>query len=442
MQGWFFVSIRREIWQLSYPVMIVITLNTLFGMVDLKFISYLGTVPTAGTVLATSLLDVVMVLSGMISSGTMAIAARSFGADDMEEYEDVAKQSIIFSIVFGLIVYGLANLFKIQLLGIFNSTEQSIAYSLQYLNIVFITVPVNFVTSVLVSILHAKGDTKKPMAALVIANSLNILLDWLFIIVFHWGVQGAAAATLLGIVFTLIYLMIAVMKALQTNIVHLFSNIRLTLNMLKRIIKVGIFSVLYGITRPFTGMLMFQIAAESGVAAVAAFGIGGRWFSLVFIILGGLEAAIAILVGQNLGSKNLEKIKHLIKEGLIVALLSLVAFGIPYLIFPRQLMLLFTKDQQVVEFGIRYLRIVFLGLIFVPFTSVFNSAFRGSGDTMPPMIGALVANWVIKIPLAYLLSRMGMHSDGVWTAIATSVAAEAFVTWLFFRRGNWKAKVV
>lgn len=436
------MSIRKEIWKLSYPVMIVITLNTLFGMVDLKFISYLGTVPTAGTALATSLLEVVMVMSSMISAGTMAIAARSVGAGNSEEYADVAKQSILFSIAFGLVVYLLANVFKMQLLGIFNSTEESIAYALQYLNIVFITVPISFVTAVLTSILHAKGDTKNPMVALAIANALNILLDWLFIMVFHWGVRGAAAATLLGVVLTLFYLMATVMKALQTNIFHLFSKISLTMQMLKRVIKVGIFSVLYGITRPFTGMLMFRIAAESGVAAVAAFSIGGRWFSLIFIILGGLEAAIAILVGQSLGSKNMEKLKHLIREGLTVGLFSIVVFAVLYLIFPEQLMRIFTKDQQVVAFGMRYLRIVFLGLMFVPFTSVFNAAFRGAGDTMPPMIGALTANWVVKIPLAYLLSRMGMQSDGVWAAIAVSVAAEASVTWLFFKRGNWKSKVV
>lgn len=436
------MSIRREIWKLAYPVMIVITLNTLFGMVDLKFISYLGTVPTAGTVLATSLLEVVMVLSSMISSGTMAIAARSVGADEKEQYEDVARQSIIFSIMFGLIVYVIASALKIQLLAIFNSTEESISYAVQYLDIVFITIPVNFVTSVLVAILHAKGDTRNPMVALVIANALNILLDWMFIMVFKWGVQGAAAATLLGIVFSLFYLMTAVLKTLETNILHLFGRIRLTLRMLKRIVRVGIFSVLYGITRPFTGMLMFQIAAESGVAAVAAFGIGGRWFSLVFIILGGLEAAISILVGQSLGSKNMDKIKHLIKEGLTVGLFSIAVFGVLYMAFPKLLMQAFTKDQQVVAFGVRYLRIVFLGLMFVPFTTVFNAAFKGAGDTMPPMIGALAANWVVKIPLAYLLSRMGMHSDGVWVAIAVSVLAEGLVTWMFFRRGKWKHKVV
>jgi putative MATE family efflux protein len=311
-----------------------------------------------------------------------------------------------------------------------------------YLSIVFITVPINFVTAVLTSILHAKGDTRNPMVALVIANVLNIFLDWLFIMIFGWGVKGAAAATLLGIIFTLFYLMITVMKALQTNVFHLFSRVRLTLGMLKRIMRVGIFSVLYGITRPFTGMLMFQIAAESGVAAVAAFGIGGRWFSLVFIILGGLEAAISILVGQSLGSRNMEKIKHLIKEGLTVGLLSIAVFGVLYLTFPGLLMSVFTKDQQVLAFGARYLRIVFLGLMFVPFTTVFNAAFKGAGDTMPPMIGALIANWIVKIPMAYMLSRMGMHSDGVWTAIAVSVVAEAAVTGLFFRRGNWKNKIV
>lgn len=436
------LSIRREIWKLSYPVMIVITLHTLFGIVDLMFISYLGKAQTAGAVLASSLLEVIFVLSSLISAGTMAIASRSIGAENREEYEDVSKQSIIFSIYLGLLVYFIVSVFKYKLLGIFNGTEQSIFYALEYLDIVFITVPINFITAVLIAILHAKGDTKKPMIVLVVANAMNIILDWLFIMVFDWGVKGAAAATLLGIVFSLIYLSHAVLKALNMKLVHFFTKSRLTSAMLQRITRVGIYSVLYGITRPFTGMLMYRIAAKSGDGAVAAFGIGGRWFSLIFIILGGLETAISILVGQSLGSKNMGKIMLLVKEGLRIALISLLMLGIPYVLFAKQLMYAFIHDQEVIEFGVRYLRIVYIGLLFIPFTMVFNAVFKGAGDTAPPMIGALIANWAVKIPLAYLLSVLGMNADGVWTAIAISIAAEAFVVWLLYRRGKWKNKVV
>jgi putative MATE family efflux protein len=271
---------------------------------------------------------------------------------------------------------------------------------------------------------------------------MNIILDWLFIMVFDWGVKGAAGATLLGIVFSLVYLTIAVLKALNINIFHLFSKVRLTAAMLRRITKVGFYSVLYSITRPFTGMLMFQIAAKSGDGAVAAFGIGGRWFSLIFIILGGLETAISIMVGQSMGSKDMDKINHLVREGLKIAAMSLLVLGIPYVLFSKYLMQVFIQDQLVIEFGVRYLRIVFIGLLFIPLTTVFNAVFKGAGDTAPPMAGALIANWAVKIPLAYLLSILGMNSDGVWTAIAISIAAEAFVVWMLFKRGKWKEKVV
>jgi Na+-driven multidrug efflux pump len=212
--------------------------------------------------------------------------------------------------------------------------------------------------------------------------------------------------------------------------------------MLRRIAKVGFYSVLYSITRPFTGMMMFQIAARSGDSAIAAFGIGGRWFSLMFIIIGALETAISIMVGQSMGSKNMDRIGLLVKEGLRIAMISVLALGIPYVLFAKFLMQIFIQDQEVIEFGIRYLRIVFVGLLFIPFTTVFNAVFKGAGDTAPPMTGALVANWAVKIPLAYLLSVLGLNSDGVWTAIAISVAAEALVVWLLFKRGKWKEKVV
>jgi Na+-driven multidrug efflux pump len=123
-------------------------------------------------------------------------------------------------------------------------------------------------------------------------------------------------------------------------------------------------------------------------------------------------------------------------------MISVLALGIPYVLFAKFLMQIFIQDQEVIEFGIRYLRIVFVGLLFIPFTTVFNAVFKGAGDTAPPMTGALIANWAVKIPLAYLLSVLGLNSDGVWTAIAISVAAEALVVWLLFKRGKWKEKVV
>lgn len=440
------MKVFKEIWKLAWPVMLVSSLNTLFSIVDLKFISMLGTQETAGAVLATSVYGVIMVLSGFISAGTLAIASRSIGAGRNDEFVDVSRQSIAYALFFGIGAYILALLLKTPLLNIFGVTEDVYAYTVQYLNIIYLTIPVNFIMMVLVSILHAKGDTKTPMMAFVSANAINLVMDPILIFgvggYLKFGITGAALATLFGQIFSTIFLLNYVLKMLNYSLADYIKSMSLKTGMLKRIIRIGSYSVLYGITRPFTGLLMYKIAAESGEEAIAAFGIGGRMFSILLIFLSGLEVAISILVGQSLGSRDMDRISLLIKEGIKVAFINIAVLAVPYAILSKYLMLAFSKDPIVIDMGVRYLRIVYVGLVFLALTTVFNAVFKGAGENRPPMIGAMVANWLVKIPLAYWLGRSYLKSDGVWVAIAISVAAEALVAWYYFRQGKWKTKEV
>lgn len=420
--------------------MIVSAMHTLFGIVDLLFISWLGTEQNAGAGIATSIIGVIMVLPMLISSGTTAIAARAVGADNEQEFREAASQSIVYSVLFGIFAYLLSLVLKNWLMGIFGVTADVYIHAVNYIDIIYITIPLGFVVSALVSILHAKGDTKSPMWYLGFSNLMNIVLDWLFIMKLGYGIKGAALATVIGEIFALAALMIKVLSVMKTDLPGFIRRISLSKQMLKRILKVGVYSVAYGITRPFTGMLMYKIAAESGMAAIAAFNTGGRLFSILFIFFGGIEVAVSIMVGQSLGSKDIDRIDRLITEGIKVAFLFLMILAIPYVVFSKYLIMIFLSDPEVLLIGTRYLRIVFIGLIFLVFLTVYNAVLKGAGDTKPSMVGALVGNWLIKIPMAYLLSRMGLGSDGVWIAIAASVLVETMVVWYYFRKGNWRQK--
>ncbi len=436
------MSIRKDIWKLAWPVMMVSTLHTLFGIVDLLFISWLGTSQNAGAGISASILSVIFVMPVLISSGTTAIVARAVGADNEQEFLDASKQSIVYAGLFGITVFAAAQLLKNTLIGIFGVTPEVFMHAKSYIDIIFISIPINFITVVLVAILHAKGDTKTPMWFLGISNLINIVLDWVFIMLLGYGISGAAMATVVGEVFAVIALSIKVLKLLRLNLPQFIRGMHVSRSMLYRTIRIGGYAVLYGITRPFTGMLMYKAAAEKGMAAIAAFNTGGRLFSILFIFLGGLEVAISIMVGQGLGSKDVDRIDKLIKEGIKVALICLVILAIPYVVFSRYMTMIFLPDPEVLAIGARYLRIVYVGLIFLVFLTVFNAVLKGAGDTKPSMLGALVGNWLVKIPLAYVLSRTTLGTDGIWIAIAASVFAETMVVWYYFRKGNWRSREV
>jgi len=210
-----------------------------------------------------------------------------------------------------------------------------------------------------------------------------------------------------------------------------------------RILKIGGYAVMQMITRPFTGLIMYRLVLAQGVAAGAAFGIGGRMFNFVFIFLAGLGTALSVMVGQSLGRKDIEGAKVLIKQGMILAAINMLVFAIPFYFFPDAFMRFFVDDPEVVRIGVNYLRITYTGVLFAVFNVVFGSAFAGAGDTFPPMLASLVGNWVIKIPLAYLLTAFfHMDSNGVWIAIGLSVIVESIVLAIWFGRGKWQHKKI
>jgi len=159
------------------------------------------------------------------------------------------------------------------------------------------------------------------------------------------------------------------------------------------------------------------------------------------VLLAGLNMAISVLTGQSLGKKDSRAVEETVGDGIKLAAINMVVFAIPYFIFAKYLMLLFTQDLSVVSIGIHYLRITYAGILFVIFPMVYGGVFVGSGDTAPPMIASLVANWGFKLPFAYIFSQIfAMGANGVWLAISLSVICEAAIIAFWFRKGKWKEK--
>ena len=106
-------------------------------------------------------------------------------------------------------------------------------------------------------------------------------------------------------------------------------------------------------------------------------------------------------------------------------------------------MTVFIKDPLVIKIGAEYLRIIYVGLIFVVYTTIYGGVFQGAGDTFPPMISSIVANVVLKLPIAYILAKtFNMGTNGVWIAIALSVLIEAVIIIIYFKTNRWKEKII
>lgn len=436
-------SLLRKIWTLAWPVMLGQALHTVLVITDMWFIARLGSVEAAAAGTGTSLLGVIQVLPTIVAAGVVALVARYTGANDQDMIKKIAANGLILAIFIGGFVTAISLFSLNQLLWIFGDADRTVlSMARSYVGIGLIGLPFFFYNAASRSIVQATGDTLNPVKIFIIANLCNIGLDYLLINVLHLGIEGAAIATVTSEVVAFILMSHLTYKNIfNANHKMLLQVLTIQWALIWRIIKIGGFAVMQMITRPFTGLIMYRLVLAQGVAAGAAFGVGGRMFNFVFIFLAGLGTALSVMIGQSLGRTDIGTAKRLVKQGVKLATINMVIFAIPFYIFPGAFMRFFVDDPEVIQIGINYLRITYTGVLFAITNTVFGAAFSGAGDTFPPMLASLIGNWLVKIPLAYALTLFfPLGSNGIWFAIGISVAVEALIMAIWFARGTWQTK--
>lgn len=436
----------KEILNLSYPVMLGMILQTLLGTCDLYFISKLGTGATAASSLGTSAAGVIFVMSALVASGVIPLVARSYGENNFDMIKKFTADGISLSLFFGIILGGLAYFNTEYILQVmYNPDLETLRIASDYTKVVFLTVPIVFLNSSLKSVLQGVGDTKTPLYIFGLANIINMILDPIFMFTLGYGVRGAAIATALSRIVSVVLIFVVInRKIYNKKLLQLLSSFKIDISRNIRILKIGGWACIQQISRPITGMLMFRIVfMTGGTAGTAAFGLGGQLFSYTFIFLSGLGMATSILIGQAMGRKDLREVDSVIKYSLKLSWANMIIFAIPYMIFPAFFFKVFIADPQVIDIGVNYLRIIYLGLVFLAIEIPYAGAFNGAGDTFPPMISSLVANVAFKLPCAYYLSLVkGMGTNGVWIAVSLSVVVEVAMLVFYFRKGKWKTKKI
>lgn len=427
----------KNLWGLSYPIMIGQILHTLMMLVDIWFVSELiGERATAAVGVSTALMGVIRVVPFLLSAGAIALVSQYTGSNNPQGIRKVAQNAMMMALGIGSVL-GAILFFNVEgALRIFGESSPGVLEeATKYLSIAFISIPFIFFNVTTKAIVEATGDTKNPVKVFLLMNGINIFLDYLFIAQMNMGVEGASLATLLSEIIGLIFMGILMFRKVLPFREIIKGIWRFHGKTCGDILKIGGFSMVQMMIRPITGLIMMRIVLGIGEIPAAAFSIGGRLFEFVFIFLKGLQIAVSVLVGQSLGKGHLQQAYKVVRKGLFLSGLNMIVFFLLYVVFGGFLMSLFTSNEELITIGVLYLRICYLGVLFVVFPIVFGGAFTGAGDTFPPMVSGIVGNVFIKIPLAYYLGSLsGLQATGVWIAIALSVVFEAAVISLWFKK--------
>jgi putative MATE family efflux protein len=438
------LSIDRAIFLLSIPMILEMSMESIFALVDVYWVSRLNDNDAIATIgLTESMLTLVYSVAMGLSMGATAMVARRVGEKDVKAAEIAGCQAIYIGLVLSLLIAVAGLFYSEDLLRIMGASEALIGNNAGYTRWMLggnITIMMLFLIN---AIFRGAGDASLAMRSLLLANFLNIVLDPLFIfgidgLIPSYGVQGAAIATNIGRGCGVAYQLFHLFNG-KSLIKFRTQNMAVRWEIITRLLKVSAGGTGQFLIASASWIFLIRILSSFGNVAVAGYTVAIRLIIFAILPAWGMANASATLVGQNLGAGHPERAEKSVWRTAFLNMIFLGIVTVVFLIFAKPLLGFFTDDPVVLQNGIDCLQIVCLGYVFYAYGMVISQSFNGAGDTRTPTLINFFGFWLFQIPLAYMLAIFfEIGTAGVYAAISIAESAIAVVGILIFRRGKWK----
>jgi len=430
-------SIPRAVFLLAIPMILELSLESVFALVDMFFVSKLGQNAIATVGLTESVITLVYSIAIGLSTASTAIVARRIGEKNPEDAAHAGAQALLVSLGITVFLSLSGALFAADILAFMGASAEVVKEGAIFTRILFCGSLSIILLFLINGIFRGAGDAAMAMKSLWVASITNIILCPIFIHLY--GLKGAAIATVIGRSCGVIY-----------QCFHLFGgnrilkfkreHFRVDIPIIKSIIKIGWPATLQFLIASGSWIILARLVAETGgTAASAGYQIAIRNFVFFILPAWGLSNAAATLVGQNLGAKQIERAEQSV---MLTAKYSVIFTGfvmVLFLFFATPIIRFFTHDEDVIGFGGLSLQIIGSAYIFYGLGMVMTQALNGAGDTRTPTVINLICFWAFQVPLAYFLSKgLNLKATGAFIAVPVAETCIALLAWYFFKRGKWK----
>lgn len=437
-------SLNRAIFLLAVPMVIEMSMESLFAVVDIFFVGRIGPTAVAVVGMTESLMIVVYTLGFGLSIGATATVARRIGEGD----KDGAARAAVQVLILGALISGtlgiIGAIFAPQLLALMGAAPEVIALGTPYARILLGGSMTAFLLFVINATFRGAGDPAVAMRVLIIGNTINIILDPLFIFGIgpfpELGVTGAAVATTTG---RAVAFLIA-LRLMMSDTGHLRvrrEHVRLEPTTMMGIVRLSTAGTFQVAIATMSWMGLIRVVAGFGSTAMAGYTIAIRLAIFAFMPAFGLGGAAATLVGQSLGAKKPERAEEAVRVATKYDVAFMAAIGLIFFVFAFPIVGLFTKDSAATAIAVTGLRTMAIGFPLFGAGMVLEQAFNGAGDTWTPTWINLFVYWLIQIPLAWVLAYLfGYGVQGAFVAITVAYCVFVIVAYFLFQRGKWKLK--
>lgn len=430
-------SIPRAVVLLAVPMILELSLESVFAVVDMFFVSKLGENAIATVGLTESVITIVYSLAIGLSTAAGAVVARRIGEKNPDDAAHAGAQSMVIALLCTAVISAVGMVFASDILRLMGASKEVVRDGAIFTRIMMGGSLAIISLFLINGIFRGAGDAAMAMRSLWTASITNIILCP--ILIHFFGLKGAAIATVIGRSSGVLYQCYHLFRGngiLKFKARHFHFDPAV----IKTILGIAWPATLQFIIASGSWIVLARLVAETGgTTASAGYQIAIR--NVVFFILPawGLSNAAATLVGQNLGAKQIERAEQSV---LLTAKYNAVFMGFVMLLFlflSTPIIRIFTQDESVVRYGARALQIIGTAYIFYGVGMVMTQALNGAGDTRTPTLINFICFWVFQIPFAYILAK-GFHfeSTGAFISIPVAESLIALCAWYYFKKGKWK----
>ena len=421
-------KISKLLRQYAVPAIIAMTASSLYNMVDSIFIGHgVGKFAIAGLALTFPMMNLGAAFGALVGVGASATISMLLGQKNYEMAQKVLGNVVTLNLIIGLVYTIVFLIFLDPILYFFGASENTIGYARDYMKVILYGNIITHMYLGLNAVMRSAGLPRKAMMATIYTVIINTVLDPLFIYVFDWGIKGAAWATIIAQTSALIW--ITRIFSDKNLVIHFKKGIfKLKSRIVKDVISIGMSPFFMNTAACLIVILINQgLQRHGGDLAIGAYGIVNR-ISFVFVmIVMGLNQGMQPIAGYNFGAREFQRVDRVLKLTIFCATAIMTLGFLVAELFPRQLVMIFTTDEELIQHSISGMRIVFMMFPIIGFQMVTSNFFQSVGMAGKAIFLSLTRQLLFLLPCLLILPHF-FQTNGIWMSMPVADALSSIVS--------------
>ena len=403
----------------SVPMAIGLLFQQLYNTVDTLVVGqFVGKQAQAAVGSTGPIINTVVGFCAGLATGASVVISQRYGAHDREGLSKAVHTTVALTFLLSVIATAIGQVIILPMLRFMQTPEDVLSDSSLYLTIYFAGISGILFYNLGSGILRAVGDSRRPLLFLILSALLNTGLDLLFVVGFGMKVDGVALATVLSQIISAVMIMVALSRERGDYGIR-WRKIRVDRESLREILRIGLPSSIQSAITAFSNVFVQSYINQFGSACMAGYGVYGKIDAFVLIPVQSISMSSTTFVGQNWGAKQPERAREGVHTAIWMSILSTAVLGLAVFILARPLMTLFSPEEDVIEYGIRFIHIVTPFYIAICFNQIYAGALRGVGDATAPTVIMLIS--FVAFRQVYLAVTKAMGAGFLAVALAYPV---------------------